>query len=147
MEDYTDSYDFRIFGEEYLKFRHFLMISSFVYVKIYIREGWTNKDTGKKGGEPRLQFNSFMLLQDVMENYAKKLTIKLNIDTLKEEDVHNLKRTLTSDEIEGKHPLKFEVYEMAEQIKVDLASRKQKINITTKLLAELEAQDIIFKLN
>lgn len=146
MEDYTDSYDFRIFGEEYLKFRHFLMISSFVYVKIYIREGWTNKDTGKKG-EPRLQFNSFMLLQDVMENYAKKLTIKLNIDTLKEEDVHNLKRTLTSDEIEGKHPLKFEVYEMAEQIKVDLASRKQKINITTKLLAELEAQDIIFKLN
>ncbi|SFW61565.1 DNA polymerase III subunit alpha [Cellulophaga fucicola] len=146
MEDYTDSYDFRIFGEEYLKFRHFLMISSFVYVKIYIREGWTNKDTGKKG-DPRLQFNSFMLLQDVMENYAKKLTIKLNIDTLKEEDVHNLKRTLTSDEIEGKHPLKFEVYEMAEQIKVDLASRKQKINITTKLLAELEAQDIIFKLN
>ncbi|MCL5246709.1 DNA polymerase III subunit alpha [Cellulophaga sp. 20_2_10] len=146
MEDYTDSYEFRIFGEEYLKFRHFLMISSFVYLKVYIREGWTNKDTGKKG-DPRLQFNSFMLLQDVMEQYAKKLTIKLNIDTLKEEDVHSLKRTLTSDEIEGKHPLKFEVYEMAEQIKVDLASRKQKINITTKLLAELEAQDIIFKLN
>lgn len=146
MEDYTDSYDFRIFGEEYLKFRHFLMISSFVYVKLYIREGWTNKDTGKKG-DPRLQFNSFMLLQDVMEQYAKKLTIKLNIDTLKEEDVFNLKKTLNSDEQEGKHPLKFEVYEMEEQIKVDLSSRKQKINITTQLLAELEEQDIIFKLN
>ncbi|WP_077401423.1 DNA polymerase III subunit alpha [Cellulophaga omnivescoria] len=146
MEDYTDSYDFRIFGEEYLKFRHFLMISSFVYVKLFIREGWTNKDTGKKG-DPRLQFNSFMLLQDVMEQYAKKLTIKLNIDTLKEEDVFNLKKTLNSDEQEGKHPLKFEVYEMQEQIKVDLSSRKQKINITTQLLAELEEQDIIFKLN
>lgn len=146
MEDYTDSYDFRIFGEEYLKFRHFLMISSFVYVKLFIREGWTNKDTGKKG-DPRLQFNSFMLLQDVMEQYAKKLTIKLNIDTLKEEDVFNLKKTLNSDEQEGKHPLKFEVYEMEEQIKVDLSSRKQKINITTQLLAELEEQDIIFKLN
>ena len=146
MEDYTDSYDFRIFGEEYLKFRHFLMISSFVYVKLFIREGWTNKDTGKKG-DPRLQFNSFMLLQDVMEQYAKKLTIKLNIDTLKEEDVFNLKKTLNSDEQEGKHPLKFEVYEMQEQIKVDLSSRKQKINITTQLLAELEEQNIIFKLN
>ncbi|ADY29526.1 DNA polymerase III subunit alpha [Cellulophaga lytica] len=146
MEDYTDSYDFRIFGEEYLKFRHFLMISSFVYVKLFIREGWINKDTGKKG-DPRLQFNSFMLLQDVMEQYAKKLTIKLNIDTLKEEDVFNLKKTLNSDEQEGKHPLKFEVYEMEEQIKVDLSSRKQKINITTQLLAELEEQDIIFKLN
>ncbi|MDO6490092.1 MULTISPECIES: DNA polymerase III subunit alpha [unclassified Cellulophaga] len=146
MEDYTDSYEFRIFGEEYLKFRHFLMISSFVYLKVFIREGWTNKDTGKKG-DPRLQFNSFMLLQDVMEQYAKKLTIKLNIDTLKEQDVYNLKQTLNSDDQEGKHPLKFEVYEMEEQIKVDLASRKQKINITTKLLADLEAQDVIFKLN
>ena len=39
MEDYTDSYEFRIFGEEYLKYRHFLMINSFAYIKVYVREG------------------------------------------------------------------------------------------------------------
>ena len=95
MEDYTDTYEFRIFGEEYLKFRHFLMINSFVYVKVFVREGWMNRDTGKKG-DPRLQFNSFMLLQEVMENYAKKLTIKLNIANLQEERVRYLKDTLVS---------------------------------------------------
>jgi DNA polymerase-3 subunit alpha len=31
IEDYNDAYEFRIFGEEYLKQRHFLIVNSFVY--------------------------------------------------------------------------------------------------------------------
>lgn len=144
MEDYTDSFEFRIFGEEYLKFRHFLMINSFAYVKIFIREGWVNRETGKKG-DPRMQFNSFMLLQDVMETYARKLTIKLNIDELKEEGIHQLKDTLVSHK--GNHPLNFVIYEMEEEIKVNLSSRKQKVEITSELLHILEEQEVHFKLN
>ena len=144
MEDYTDSYEFRIFGEEYLRFRHFLMISSFAYVKVFVKEGWVNRDTGKKG-DPRLQYNSFMLLQEVMEAYAKKLTIKLNIAELKEENIINLKDTLVSHQ--GKHPLNFVVYEMEEEIKVSMSSRKQKIQITSELLAQLEESNVHYKLN
>ncbi|WP_072989106.1 DNA polymerase III subunit alpha [Pseudozobellia thermophila] len=144
MEDYSDSFEFRIFGEEYLKFRHFLMINSFVYVKIFVRDGWVNRDTGKKG-EPRIQFNSFMLLQDVMENYAKKLTIKLNIDDLEEDRIHWLKDTLVSHQ--GSHPLNFVVYEMKEAIKVNLSSRKQKVRISSELLATLEREQVHYKLN
>ncbi len=144
MEDYTDSFEFRIFGEEYLKFRHFLMINSFVYVKLFVRDGWVNRDTGKKG-DPRMQFNSFMLLQEVMETYAKKLTIKLNIDTLQEEQIHRLKDTLVS--YSGSNPLNFIIYEMQEQIKVNLSSRKQKVQISSELLAVLEEQEVHYKLN
>ncbi|MCL4155779.1 UNVERIFIED_CONTAM: hypothetical protein GTU68_062899, partial [Idotea baltica] len=144
MEDYTDSYEFRIFGEEYLKFRHFLMINSFVYLKVYVKDGWTNRETGKKG-DPRLQYNSFMLLQEVMETYAKKLTIKLNIDEIKEKEIHELKDTLISHK--GNHPLNFVVYEMEEQIKVNLSSRKQKVQISSELLHILEEQEVHYKLN
>jgi DNA polymerase-3 subunit alpha len=144
MEDYTDSFEFRIFGEEYLKFRHFLMINSFVYLKVYVKEGWTNRETGKKG-EPRIQYNSFMLLQEVMDSYAKKLTIKLNIDELKKEGIHQLKDTLVSHK--GNHPLNFVVYEMEEQIKVNLSSRKQKVQISSELLKQLEENQVHYKLN
>ncbi|AYN69218.1 DNA polymerase III subunit alpha [Euzebyella marina] len=144
LEDYSDSFEFRIFGEEYLKFRHFLMINSFAYVKAYVREGWTNRETGKKG-DPRIQFNSFMLLQDVMEAYARKLTIKLNIDDLKEEDITQLKETLVT--YQGSHPLNFVVYEMEQEIKVNLTSRKQKVQISSELLATLEKQQVHYKLN
>src|SRR5680860_259610 len=144
MEDYSESYEFRIFGEEYLKFRHFLMINSFAYVKVYVKEGWTNRDTGQKG-DPRIQYNSFMLLQEVMETYAKKLTIKLNIDELKEEGIHRLKDTLVMHQ--GNHPLNFVVYEMNQQIKVKLSSRKQKVQISSELLASLKENEVHYTLN
>ncbi len=144
MEDYTDSYDFRIFGEEYLKFRHFLMINSFAYIKMYVREGWVNRDTGKKG-DPRMQYNSFMLLQEVMGAFAKKLTIKLNIDELKEDDIHQLKDTLISHK--GDHLLNFVIYEMEEEIKVNLSSRKQKVRVSSELLNALNENEVHYKVN
>ncbi|MDG1571139.1 DNA polymerase III subunit alpha [Robiginitalea sp. M366] len=144
LEDYSDSRDFRIFGEDYLKFRHFFTINAFVYLKVFIREGWTNRDTGATG-EPRLQYNQVMLLQDVMEAYAKKLTIQLDINQLQEGRIQTLKDTLRS--FKGQHPLNFVVYQPEEAIKVNLASRKQKVHITAELLDNLKAQEVHYKLN
>ncbi|MFS4416050.1 DNA polymerase III subunit alpha [Maribacter sp. 2307ULW6-5] len=144
IEDYTDSFEFRIFGEEYLKFRHFLMINSFVYVKALVREGWTNRETGKKG-DPRIQFNSFMLLQDVMEAFAKKITIRLDVAQLREDHIRDLKDTLAMHK--GNHNLNFVLYEMEEKIKVNLISRKQKVQISSELIETLKEQQVNYKLN
>jgi DNA polymerase III subunit alpha len=144
IEDYTDSFEFRIFGEEYLKFRHFLMKNNFVFVKMLIREGWMNKETGKMS-EARMQFNSFQLLHDVMENYAKKLSIQLNIEDLEEDKITSLKDLIHMHP--GNHILNFLVYDNNEQIKLSMPSRKQKIKISRELLNELSGQDVHFKLN
>lgn len=144
IEDYTDSYEFRIFGEEYLRFRHFLIINSFAYIKAYIKEGWTNRETGKKG-DPRLQFNTIMMLQDVMESFAKKLTIHLKVKELKEEKIDSLKSLVNIHN--GKHPLSFVLHETDSKIKLTMPSRKLKVQISNELLTELENQDVYFKLN
>ena len=144
IEDYTNSHEFRIFGEEYLKFRHFLMINNFVYVRAFVREGWTNRETGKKG-EPRLQFNNFQLLHDVMDAYAKKLSIQLNIKGLTEQKILELQDLLKMHK--GKHNLNFVVYDDDDELKVELKSRKQKVQISQELLNELQNQDIFYKLN
>ena len=73
IEDYNDTFEFRIFGEDYLKYRHFLMKNNFVFVRVFIREGWTNRETGKTS-DPRIQFSSFQLLHDVLGTRAKKLS-------------------------------------------------------------------------
>ena len=144
IEDYTDSFEFRVFGEEYLKFRHFFMINSFVFVKTFVREGWTNKDTGKKS-DPRLQFNSFQLLHDVMENYAKKLSIQLDVRDLTEQKIIALKELL--NEHPGSQALNFLVYDMKEKIKLPMISRKQKVKVCQELITELEVQQVKYKLN
>jgi len=144
VEDYNDSFEFRIFGEEYLKFRHFLVQNSFVYVRAFVKEGWTNRDTGKKG-DPRIQFNNFQLLHDVMDAYAKKLSIQLNIDDLEKDTIAQLQDLFRLHD--GKHTLNFVVYDNAEKLKLTMPSRKQKVKISQELLTELSDFDVHFKLN
>ncbi|UOB16165.1 DNA polymerase III subunit alpha [Abyssalbus ytuae] len=144
VEDYNESFEFRIFGEEYLRFRHFLISNSFIYVKAYIKEGWVNKETGKKG-DPRLQFNNIMMLQDVMETFAKKLTIHLKISELKEERIDSLKELIRSHK--GSHPISFTIHETENKVKLTMPSRKQKVQITNELLNELKNREVFYKLN
>ncbi|WP_299898141.1 DNA polymerase III subunit alpha [uncultured Aquimarina sp.] len=144
IEDYNTAHEFRIFGEDYLKHRPFLVQSTFVYAKAFIKEGWVNRDTGKKG-DPRIQFNSFQLLHDVMETYARKLTIQLDINELSDTRIDKLKELLT--EHAGNHTLNFVIFEMAEKLKLHMPSRKQKVNISPELLTALESDSVYYKLN
>ena len=144
VEDYADSYEFRIFGEDYLKYRHFLIVNSFIFCKALVKEGWTNKETGKQG-EPRLQYNGFYMLQEILESFTKKLTLKLRVDHLEEAQISGIKEIIQSHP--GDLPLHFSLYEMEDSIKVDFVSRSQKIGVNTALLEALEAADVHFSLN
>src|SRR5690606_20037111 len=66
VEDFEDSYSFKIYGEEYLKFRHLLVLDTFIYGRVLVQDGWTDRATGKKG-EPRLKYNHIQMLHDVMD--------------------------------------------------------------------------------
>ncbi len=148
VEDFTDSFEFRMFGEEYLKHRHFLIPNSFIHAKVFIKDGWTNKETGKKG-DPRTQFNSVQLLQDVMDAYAKKLTINIDINEIAEARVQEIKEILDMHKGDGK--LHFQVFdpksEKGEQLYVKMPSRKQKVKISQELLDTLEENKVHYKLN
>ncbi|WP_055434789.1 DNA polymerase III subunit alpha [Lacinutrix algicola] len=144
IEDYTDSYEFRIFGEDYLKHRPFLLQNTFVHVKSFVRDGWVNRDTGKKS-DPRLQFNSFQLLHDVMDKYVRKLSIQLNIKELDSDKIRNLKDLISMHP--GSHLLDFVIYDNREQIKLEMPSRKQKVKVSQELLNALEEDQVLYKLN
>jgi len=113
LEGYDESYEFRIFGEEYLRFRHFLIQNNFTFMKLTVKEGWMNQETGKKG-EPRLQFVEIKQLQDVLEAMAKKLIVLLNIKDLYPEFIHKLSHLF--NENKGDNQVTFEVMEI-EKIK------------------------------
>ncbi len=144
VEDYDDSYEFKIFGEEYLKWRHFLVPNSFIYGRVFVKEGWTNRETGKKG-DPRLQYNSFQLLHDVMDTHGKKLTLTIPLNDLKEEKINALTDIVKTHK--GEKQLFFVVYESEEKIHITMPSRKHKINISKELLDELEKEQLHYKLN
>lgn len=144
LEDYDDNYQFMIFKEEYLKFRHFLVPNSFVYLKVFVKEGWVDRETNKKIA-PRIQFQSFKQLQDVMDSYAKKLTIQMDIRGLAEEKIEYLRKIFKT--YRGNHLLNFVIYEPQEQIKIHLPSKREKVNICPELLDSLKEMDVYYRVN
>ena len=143
IEDYGDSNEFRIFGEEYLKMKHFLVPNSFLFVRATIQPGWTNKEGVK--GEPRLKFIEMKLLHDIMDELCKKVTIKIPLDEVKENTILNLESILKNNP--GKQSLNFTIWDAKEKLEVSLPSRNTKIKVTNELLSILEKQQINFKLN
>ena len=144
LEDYVDSFEFRIFGEDYLKYKHFLILNNFIHIKTKIVEGWKNKETGIVG-EPRIQYKNFKLLQDVVKSFARKLSIQLNLDDIEEGRIDEIKKLLVKHR--GDHNLSFVVYDAKEKMKIDMQTTKHKINISQELLELLDQGKIYYKLN
>ena len=144
LEDFTDQYEFRIFGEDYLKYRHFLVVNQFIRIRLSVREGWMNRETGKVGS-PRMQFLHFEMLQNTIESNAKKLTLQFDIHQLNENQLVALKDNLRS--FKGTQSLYFSVYDPRKKVKLVLNSNKQKVKITSELLHFLDQEQCHYKLN
>lgn len=144
LEDFNDQFEFRIFGEEYLKFRHFIGIHQFVRIKIAIRPGWTNKETGK-AGEPRIQFLHFEQLHNTLANHAKKITLQLPTEKVASPMIDKLTQDL--DSYRGDKTLMIDFLDAESQIKLTTTSRKLKLDINNDLLDMLDAHDVSYRLN
>ena len=144
VEDFTDSYDFRIFGEEYLKFKHFLFESNFIYLRLIVKEGWRNRDTGKTG-DPRISFLSFQQLQDTLEKNSKKLTIQLSINELDDNQLDDI--TSLFKKHKGKNQLEFSFFENNEKIKLTMLSENFKVSINEDLISKIKEKNLHFKLS
>ena len=144
LEDYKDSYDFRIFGEEYLKYKHFLFENNFIHLRILIKEGWRDRDTGKTG-DPRINFLAFQQLQDTLDKNAEKLTLQININDFDDSKVDELKKIFKKHK--GKQKLEISFFENKEKIKLTMPSESHKISINEDLISSIEKNNIHFKLN
>ncbi len=115
LDGYDESYQFRIFDQEFLKYKHFLHKNEFVYIKLTVKEGWVNKEGVKS--DPKIVFQEFKSLHDVLKESAKKLTIQLSILDLSEVIISNMFQLF--EEYKGNHPVSFEVVEF-EKIKKEV---------------------------
>ena len=138
MEDYYESHEFRIFGEDYLKFKHFLIPNAFLHIKISVRQGWN-------GGPARMSYSNVQMLQDILSKMAKKLTIYIDIDTLNEKRIATLEDVTVRHA--GKHALRFLIFDVEKKLKLNMPSRTKKIHISADFLKEMDENKFRYKIN
>ena len=144
FEDFNDQYKFRIFGEEYLKFKHLLEENKILRLRLNVREGWVNKETGRVG-DPRIQFLNIELLDGIINSNSKKITLKVDSKSIKNNDILKLKSTLTK--YKGSSPVYFDIHDSKNEFKLNMISEDTKVNISKELLLSLEEDEFLYKLN
>ena len=77
IEDFTESYDFIFFSEEYVKFKNFFEEGWFLFLKGKMKNKWNNPD------ELEFKIDDLGLLSKVRDNLIKELHLKINLDDIK----------------------------------------------------------------
>ena len=144
FEDFNDQYKFRIFGEEYLKFKHLLEENKILRLRLNVREGWVNKETGRVG-DPRIQFLNIELLDGIINSNSKKITLKVDSKSINNDDILKLKSTLTK--YKGSSPVYFDIHDSKNEFKLNMISEDTRVNISKELLSSLEEDEFLYKLN
>jgi DNA polymerase-3 subunit alpha len=130
IEDFGDSLDLAMFGEEYLKYRHLLSLGSFVYVEGQVLERY------KQPGIWELRPFNIQLLSEIRDKMSKGIRIQVDLHQLTDDLVNKLE-TLSQD-YPGPCQLKLSVADIQENMEVETLSRKFQVKPQDELIKELE---------
>ncbi|MFK8302023.1 DNA polymerase III subunit alpha [Capnocytophaga stomatis] len=144
LEDYDGSYEFKLFNDDYLKFRNYLVLGTFLLCKFGVKEGWQKKESNEKS-EPRIIFNQMMVLQDVLENYSKKIALHLNVEEISKDLIKNYKEII--EKYHGNHPISFVIHNNKENIHLNMDNGQLKVDISKEFLDELDQKSVSYVLN
>ena len=145
IEDYSDSYEIMVFGEDYVKFKGYLQEGYFVQIRGLVQERF--KQVGNWGFE----LKHIQLLSDLREKMAKSFTIQFPLHLLDAEFMTSLNQLLASTEVEGQEAncqLKFKIMDEQDKLAIEMPVKKRKIFITNEFLDGLEAMEgVNYRLN
>ncbi|MCA5003594.1 DNA polymerase III subunit alpha [Sphingobacterium bovistauri] len=145
IEDYSDSYDIAIFGEDYVKFKSYLEDGYFVQIRGLVQERF--RQVGNWGFE----LKSIQLLSELRDKFAKNFTIQIALHQLNDEMIHKIHDLIESTIPEGEAAncgLKFMIVDVKENISVEMPAKSTKIKITNELLQIIEEMEgVKYKLN
>lgn len=139
IEDFTDSKQFMLFSEDYMKFKLMLVQGAFVYVRARVQpKRW--------GDDLEIKLVAINLLSDVLEKLTKSITLRVNLFDINTTFINDFKTLL--EEHKGKHQLKINVIDPDENVSLELLSRTHKVKITKQLIRDIGTLiDVQYKLN
>lgn len=136
IEDKHGSMEFRLFGEDYTKFRQYLDMEFF----LYIRGVWKEKRWGGAEGAPvekEFRLNSIELLNDIMEKKTTSITITMPLKEVRPENISELKTFL--NEYPGGCKVNMRVVNK-EGTWVDMHSKKVRVKPDQQLIYDIRDQ-------
>jgi len=139
LEDYSGASKFFLFGEDYLKMKHFLSIGNFIYAKGRIQQRKYRED------EKEFKIQSLELLTDIREKLAQGVALSVSAKSVTDQLIEEVEDILSQHK--GNHQVKFTIYDHLEKVVVNMPSRSWRVSISNELLEHLEKiEDLEYKI-
>ena len=139
LSDYTDSYEFFFFGQDYVNFHNYCRPGLFILVKGAVKQRF-NSETYE------FKISGIELLSEVRKNYIKTVTLNVPLNKLDEAVIAEIEKMAKNNK--GKTLLKFNVYDPDNNINIKMFSRTSKISFSDEFLSFFENEtDITYRIN
>ena len=137
LQDIEGQMEFRLFGEQYLKFMHFLVPGNFLHIKgkVQQRPKYYKSDEFQK--EFRIQ--QIELLDDVREKLTASLYVRWDYEEMKKDCISSIEKLIKNHK--GKKQLIFELLDKESKSFITLNSRKFQTNVSNDFLKGLQNLD------
>ena len=139
ISDYDGMLEFRLFGEDYQKFKHLLEEGMIIFLKGKFQKGWRNEE------EMELKVLDIRLLEGIGRELAEAITLKLHVERLSATLIDELDELCK--QYRGPHKLRIELIDNQAKTKVSMLSGGVKVNADTEFTKHLERMGVDYALS
>jgi DNA polymerase-3 subunit alpha len=145
FEDYDDTCEIALFGDDFLKFKQFLTEGYFLQIRGRVGERF------RKEGDWEFKVTSIDLLAELRDKLTKCITIQVPIDAINDELMAKIDVLLNENKENSEQhncKLNFEVFDREQNLKLELPSKSLKINPNNQFLEQLTKLNVVhYRLN
>ncbi len=144
FEDYDDTCELALFGDDFIKFKQFLTDGYFLQIRGRVAERF------RKEGDWEFKITSINLLSELRDKLAKCITIQVPIEKITEDFMRKIHDILEDNKATTEHQncqLLFEIYDREQNVNIKMPSKSVKINPNNILLDQLTTLNVNPKLN
>ncbi|WP_219224290.1 DNA polymerase III subunit alpha [Pedobacter antarcticus] len=145
FEDYNDSCELALFGEDFVKFKQFMTEGYFLQIRGRVAERF------RKEGDWEFKITSIALLSDLREKLAKSITLQIPIQGISDQIISQIYEMIAENQENTDQQncmLNFTVYDREQQVSLELPSKSLKINPTNQFLEQIKSLNVVHcKLN
>ncbi|MET4142537.1 DNA polymerase III subunit alpha [Pedobacter sp. UYP1] len=145
FEDYNDSCELALFGEDFVKFKQFMTDGYFLQIRGRVGERF------RKEGDWEFKITSIALLSDLRDKLAKCITIQIPIQGINDQIITQILAIIEENKENTEQQncqLNFVVYDREQNVSLDLPSKSLKINPDNAFLEQLKELNVVsYKLN
>jgi DNA polymerase-3 subunit alpha len=138
LQDYQGSMEFRLFGDDYLQFKHLMMEGKAVFLNCGWQKSWRDESL-------ELKIREMRLLEGLAEEKTEGITLKVGVENLTMEFINELDAACKAHE--GPHRLRVELVDRTKRLKLCMAAKDRRVNATNGFITALEKMGLDYKLS